>query len=414
MKKLLARMGVAGCLALCMACQSWGQAQPPTSSTGSGSSGQPSGAAGSTRGNTRQPTNPSQQNPDNQVPLYVEGQVIDQNGQEPTDSFSVKLSCGIRTVQTIKTDLHGYFRFTLGLGTQSNADFSAVNDSSPGSLVTSINQPGDFSGFGMPGGGLTGCDIRISVPGYVPLDFPITNTASLGVIDIGVLQLRRIGTAPSGAVSATSLLVPNNARKEFDQGVKDIRDNHLPQAIQHLQRAVGAYDKYAAAWTELGRAYAASHDPGKARQSFETAIAADPKYVPPYLSLSAIQLDDQDYEGVLETIGKAVDVDPTITTGVASYIQGVANFRLNRLDAAQEDLLQAEKGSHQNTPQLHVILAELYLRQNDSADAAAHMRAYIKEAPQGSFAPEMRKRLEEIDQAASNAGGSGDRPAIAP
>ena len=39
-----------------------------------------------------------------------------------------------------------------------------------------------------------------------------------------------------------------------------MQNNRLPQATQHLQRAVGAYDKYAAAWTELGRVYAAGGD----------------------------------------------------------------------------------------------------------------------------------------------------------
>jgi tetratricopeptide (TPR) repeat protein len=277
-----------------------------------------------------------------------------------------------------------------------------------------MNVPGGYSGFGASSNGLTGCDIRISVPGFVPMDVPITDPASLGVIDIGVLELRRIGTAPAGSVSATSLLVPNNARKEFDQGVKDLRSNRLPQATQHLERAVGAYDKYAAAWMELGKAYAANHEMAKARQSFEKAIASDSKYAPPYVNLGAVQLEDQDYEGALENIGKATEIDPTIIVGVAGYVQGVANWRLNRLDAAQESLLQAEKAPHANTPQLHVILADIFLRRQDSAGAATHMRAYIKEAPQGSFAVDMRRRLAEIDQAAANEGGAGGRPAIAP
>ena len=115
-------------------------------------------------------------------------------------------------------------------------------------------------------------------PATCPWIRPSLTRLALGTIDIGVLELRRVGTAPAGSVSATSLLVPNNARKEYEQGVKDLRDNRLPQATQHLERAVGAYDKYAAAWTELGRAYAANREMGKAHRAFEKAIAADPKY----------------------------------------------------------------------------------------------------------------------------------------
>jgi tetratricopeptide (TPR) repeat protein len=344
----------------------------------------------------------------------VEGQVIDENGHPPADRVSVKLNCGMRNLQSIKTDIRGYFRFALGLNNQANADFSAADEApSPSGMPgMGMNGPGGFSGFGNTGSSLTGCDVRISMPGYVPIELPITDMASLGTIDVGVLELRRTGTAPTGSVSATSLLVPSNARKEYEQGVKDVQGNRLPQAMQHLQRAVSAYDKYAAAWAELGRAYAINHERDKARESFGKAIAADPKFAAPYVSLGALLVEDQDYEGALESIGKAVEVDPAITTGVAGYIQGLSNFRLDRFDAAQQSLTQAEKGPHTNTPQLHVILAEIYLSKDDSATAATHLRAYLKEAPQGSFAAEMRNKLQELDQAASNK--PEGKPAIAP
>src|SRR5882724_4685970 len=113
MNRLLARIGVTGCLALLMACQSWGQGPPtPTTST---PTAQPSSGGGSNRGNNGSIGNQTQQNRDSQLPMYVEGQLINENGQPPADPISVKISCGLRTLQTIKSDIKGYFRFTLGL-----------------------------------------------------------------------------------------------------------------------------------------------------------------------------------------------------------------------------------------------------------------------------------------------------------
>jgi tetratricopeptide (TPR) repeat protein len=320
----------------------------------------------------------------------------------------------MRTVQVVRTDLKGYFQFALGAGTQANTDFSAADEAPPSSVLTGVNVPGGYSGFGTSSNSLAGCELRASVPGYQPLMIPVTDPASLGTIDVGVLELRRTTVMSGAAVSATSLLVPNNARKEFDQGVKDLHNNRLPQATQHLERAVGTYDKYAAAWNELGKAYAANHQMAKARESYEKAIAADSKYAPPYVSLAAVKLEDQDYEGALETAGKAVELDPAIVMGIAGYIQAVANFRLNRLDAAEQSLLAVEKGPHQNIPQLHAMLADLYLRKQDSLNAAAQMRAYLKEAPQGFFAADLKKNLELIEKAADNTAGGGGRPLIAP
>ena len=86
------------------------------------------------------------------------------------------LQCGMRRLQAIRTDLKGYFQFTLGAGAQGNMDFSAVDASMSSSSSTmgmeGMNVPGSFGGFSGGGGGgggsLTGCEVRVSVPGYQP------------------------------------------------------------------------------------------------------------------------------------------------------------------------------------------------------------------------------------------------------
>src|SRR5580765_2444833 len=149
MKKSLTQFGLSAGLILMAASSSWSQQAPaaPPSTPPS----QPSGGAsgGSNRGNTNQTVDPSQLNRDNQLPLYVEGQIIGDNGKPPTESISVKLTCGIRTVQTIKTDIRGYFRFALGLGNnQANTDFSAADEGPSPSSIPGMSMPGSFSGMG--------------------------------------------------------------------------------------------------------------------------------------------------------------------------------------------------------------------------------------------------------------------------
>ncbi len=415
MNRFLASWSLAGLLVLLLVGPSRAQQTPPPAQPT-----QPPAGAGGNRGTTGQQSTENQQQTrqTSEMPLYVEGRVLTDAGQPAAEPVSIKLTCGMRTLQVIRADLKGYFRFALGAGAQANADLSAADEAPMASITSGINIPGGYSGFGYgDGSSLTGCEIRISVPGYLPLMGTITDPASLGTIDVGILELRRIAVATGASVSATSLLAPGNARKEFDQGVKDIRSNRLPQATQHLERAVGAYDKYAAAWNELGKLYSADHQMEKARQSYEKAIAADAKYAPPYVGLAALQVQDQNYEGAAENVGKAAELDPTILMGVAGYVQAVANFRLNRLDAAVEGALAAEKGPHQSFPQLHALLADIYLRRQDSPTAAAQIRAYLKEAPQGSFAAELKQRLEQIEKSAASTGstsGPSARPQVAP
>jgi tetratricopeptide (TPR) repeat protein len=409
MKRSLSLFALAGLLASLAVCPARAQqgGTPPASQPPS----QPGAAGGGNR--TSGPANAGRsQQPEARMPLYVEGRVLGEDGQPVAETIPLKLSCGMRTLQVIRADIRGYFQFALGMGARANADFSAAEEAPLSSISTGINVPGGYSGFGT-GDSLTGCELSVSVPGYLPVMRTITDVASLGIIDVGVLQLRRTATAAGAAVSATSLLAPSNARKEYEQGMKDLRSNRMAQATQHLEKAVAAYDKYAAAWNELGRLYAADRQLAKARQSYEKAIAADPKFAPSYVGVASVVLQDQDYEGTLEYVGKAAELEPDILMGPAGYIQAVANLRLNRLDAAIQGAVAAEKAPHFNIPQLHAVLADIYMRKQDASSAAAHIRAYLKEAPQGHFAPQLKKNLEDLEKSAANAGSrldSAERP----
>jgi Flp pilus assembly protein TadD len=331
--------------------------------------------------------------PQMQMPLYVSGRVLMDTGQPVPEPVSVALNCGMGSLQVIRTDLKGYFQFTLGAGPQGNMTFNASDDvMSPGSNGTGGSRmQGGFGAFG----DLTGCELRVSVDGYQPLDHPLSGPAELGTIDVGTLQLRRLAGVQGSAISVTSMLVPGNARKEFEKGDKEARNNKLQPATEHLQKAVAAYDNYAAAWNELGRIYSATHEMEKARQAFAKAILADPKYVPPYVSLASLQIQNEEYQDAVDTAGKALELSPGLE--VANFLQAVGSFKLDRLDDAQKSAEEAEKGPHQNLTQVHVLLADLFMQKKDYSSAAAQMRAYLKEAPKGPFAAQMKKNLDQVE-----------------
>ena len=284
--------------------------------------------------------------------------------------------------------------------------------------ATGINGMNSSSGYGGRSafGGLMGCEVRVSAPGYLPYSNSITQLSEMGKIDVGTLYLKRLAGVPASSVSVTSLLVPDSARKEFEKAEQDTRSNNLKSATEHLEKAVAIYDKYAAAWNELGKIYTAGQEKEKARQAFEKAVAADPQFIWPYLGLAAMAIQDQDYESALERAGKALELDPSMN--VASFLQALGNFRLNRLDAAEKSALAAEKGPHQSFPQLHALLADIYSQKQDYSEAAAQMRAYLKESPNGPFAPRIKTQLEQIEKSAAKDGSkpapSSAQPEIAP
>jgi len=342
------------------------------------------------------------------TPIYVHGRVLMETGQPVPEPVSVGLNCGMRTLQVVHTDPKGYFQFTFGSGPQSNIDSSASNDTEGGGL----GFPGMDGPFGGGASNMLGCELQVSVGGYQPATKTITSPADIQGIDAGTLLLRRREGVQGSSISVTSMQVPENARKEFEKGQKDERSNHMEPAQQHMEKAVALYDKYAAAWNELGKIDASNKDLEKARQSFEKAIAVDAQYIPPYVSLAALDLQTQQYDNAAETAGKILALDPTI--GFASFIQAAADFKLNRLDEAEKSAKDAENEPHQAIPQVHVLLAQIFVQKQDYANAITQLQAYLKEAPHGSFADEAKKNLDGIEKAAADTDYKSNPPAERP
>jgi Flp pilus assembly protein TadD len=308
----------------------------------------------------------------------------------------------MQLVLAVHTDSKGNFQFVLGGGPEGNDTAMSASDDTPVRLgATPGDSPVGFSGAGISAHTLWGCDVEVSIPGYQPAVKSITNDANTDGINVGTLTLTRIAGMHGAAVSVTSLSAPRNARKEFEKGEKDAREKHLDSAAKHMEKAVAGYDDYAVAWDELGRIYAIGHRTEDARRAFTRAITADPQYIPPCVNLAQLELQSGQYESAIEAAEKALKLYPGMA--IASFVQAVANLKLNRLDAAEKSARDAENGSLQNMPQLHIVLADILLRKHDYPNAAAQLQDYLKEAPDGELVGEAKNGLERIRKIAADA-----------
>lgn len=385
MNRFLTGFLFTGSLVLLAAPSSWAQ-----------KSGSPSQPGNSGHTGASQPT-PSA--PQNQEPLYVNGRVVLDGGLPVPEPVNVALYCGTRSLVSVHTDLRGYFQMSLGAGGEADNDFSASNESTVSLSGGSPNLP-NSGAAGDSGDTLTGCEVRISVPGYQPLNRIISDVADLNRVEMGTLRLTRIANVQGSSISVTSMLVPGNARKDFEQGQKDVHNNNLKSATEHFEKAVAEYDKYAAAWSQLGMIYAGSQQTEKARAAFTKAIAADPQYIPPYLGLGNLLLETQEYQAAVDTAGKALQLNPNAQ--LASFVQAVGNYNLNRFDDAEKSAREVLKGS-EDLPQAHALLGVLLMRKQDYPDAAKEMRSYLKEQPSGEYAEQLKQSLASMPAPADDA-----------
>lgn len=357
-------------------------------STGGGGG---SGSSGSNQPRPNRPTRPSDQFAS---PVFLTGRVMTELNRPPDDPVTVELTCGMRTIQVIHTDIGGYFNFTIG-GTnsafQSNMDFSASNEG-PQPMQQSLSRP-----MGQSANPLSGCELRIAQAGYMPITATVPPNTDMNRVEMGVIRIVRIGGAKPGAVSVTSLMVPRDAAREYDRALKDLEEGKLALARPRLEKAVELYDRYAEAWNELGRVRLTEKNRQRAREAFNMAITADAEFSVPYINVAAMHVQDKEWKQAADAAGKALTIDNT--SAMASFLFAIATYNLNDLENAEKSALHANQLGQEKLPHVHSLLAEIYMAREDYARAATHARAYLQLAPSGPFAARMREGLSQMELA---------------
>src|ERR1051325_8698591 len=181
MRQVLRRGLIAGIVLGVSLCAAFAQAPAPSST--------PSATPTPTNNSNRNSRTTSPTMDQNRGPMFISGRILSDMGRPLSDSVSIELNCGMRTVQAIHTDLGGYFTFSLGSGAQSNVDFSASNESPQSLTMNASPLTGQTQN-------LSSCEIRLSVAGFRPMTVSLApHNADAGRVDLGNINLQRISEA---------------------------------------------------------------------------------------------------------------------------------------------------------------------------------------------------------------------------
>ena len=340
------------------------------------------------------------------LPLFFSGKVLLDDGTLPSEPVPIEMICGgARRSMQSRTDMKGHFTFQLGhslevstdasmsdAGTDSNRGINGISQNSPiGALrsgQTNTNTPSS----------MLGCELRASMPGFRSDSVSLANHRALDNPDVGTIVLHRMSAVEGLTISATTALAPKDARKAFEKALEAEKKGKLGEAGKDYQKAADLYPKFAAAWTGLGRLQEANQDVAEARKAYAAALAADPKYVPPYERLAAIASRETKWQEVADTTERIIRLNP-FDYPQAYLLNGQANFNLGKLGPAEKSTLEALKldAGHRN-PQIEHLLGVILSKKGDLAGAAEHMKAYLLAVPGATDASAVRRELAEIEK----------------
>lgn len=239
------------------------------------------------------------------------------------------------------------------------------------------------------------CNIIATAPGFRTARVRISAPENR----VAVLTLHRIDPDEGTTVSLVSLNAPAGARKELAKGNAALAGRKWRQAQVHFEAAVAAYPQYAEAWCNLGIAHRAQNETGKAREAWQQAIAADPKYVRPYLEWAALAADEGKWAEAAGIAERGVRLKPADAPGIY-YYHACANHALRNFDEAERSAQRAiELDVHDGLPRAHYILALALAQRGEYRTALEHMRLYLERAPKANEADLVKKQIAELERA---------------
>ena len=328
--------------------------------------------------------------------LYmVQGTVRMADGTRLPGPAVIERVCSGSVVREGYTDAAGRFNFQIGhnMGmTQDAATDSAMVQKQP-AAGTGAMRPQE----------LAGCAIRAALAGYSSAQVELGDKLHELTVDVGTLFLRPREKTEGLTVSATSLSAPKPARKAVESGRKKVEKQSYEEAIADFHKAVDLDPGYAEAWFLLGDAQARLDDLDSAANSYRKAVAADERFVPPYMGLARIAAARMDWNDLAERSEKILALDP-YSDALAYFYSGVAHYNLGRAEIAEPRALRAERLDPQHRiPKIYLLLAELMAGKKDYAGAAEHLRTFLRLVPNGKDADAARERLTQLQNEAAQA-----------
>ena len=205
-------------------------------------------------------------------------------------------------------------------------------------------------------------------------------------------------TSPAGGQAlgiVVAAIVPEAAQKEFKLGSKEMDKKHWEEAKDHFQKAIAAFPKYSDAFNNLAQVEIQLNDGKGAVEAFRSATQIDPTLPRANLYLGQFYYENHQYK----------DAEPYLLHSATDQPQSAQILTIlanTELQNGETDLAltNARKvPSLANAKQFaisHLIVAQALTGKGPNDEIAKEYEAYLKEAPDSPLAPRVKDELAKL------------------
>jgi tetratricopeptide (TPR) repeat protein len=200
-------------------------------------------------------------------------------------------------------------------------------------------------------------------------------------------------------ISANNLSVPEPARKEYDLGLRSLKNHNLDDGVAHLKKAIGLHDQYPQAYTLLGMAYNEQKKWKDAQTALEKAVQQDARAVEAYFQLGACLNQQKEFNGAVKSLNQGLQLNQDAPDAAA------AHYELARAYLALGEWQDANPHAAKAVAMLpdvalwHILMGNIDLKKGDGQAAISEFQAYLKLDPNGPAAASVRDMIPKIQTA---------------
>ncbi len=210
-------------------------------------------------------------------------------------------------------------------------------------------------------------------------------------------------TARPSSTPAITPLSPNRpsknpqAQEDMQQAEELLfRKNDVNGSIELLKKAVKLDPWYGPAYLLLGLAQMQTGNWSEAQWAFEETTKVEPGNERGYLGLGSALNEQANYAAAKKALEQSLEIRED--SAESHYELARCLAATGRLDAAEPHVRRSiELNPDYAGP--HALLGNIALQSGDAQTALNEFHTYLKLAPQGSLAPQVKATIEELEKA---------------
>jgi len=207
------------------------------------------------------------------------------------------------------------------------------------------------------------------------------------------VRLTNLGNETHGA--GIAVIVPEAAQKEFKLGSKAMDKKNWEEAKDHFQKAIAAFPKYSDAFNNLAQVEIQLNNGKGAVEAFRSATQIDPTLPRANLYLGQFYYENHQYK----------DAEPYLLHSATDQPQSAQILTIlanTELQNGETDLALTNARKVPSLPNAkqfaisHLIVAQALTGKSPDAEIAKEYEAYLKEAPDSPLAPRVKDELAKL------------------